>query len=325
MMKKNNSLRELSDKLKSVKNILVYPHINGDGDTLGSSVALCIALRKLGKECFVLLEEKIPSNLSFLDKGYCTEDENVLQNVDLSICVDCGDLTRLEKRKQKFISGASTMCIDHHSTSEPFCDLNFIDSRAAATGEIIFHLIKELKISGDSEIGEALFAAITTDTGNFQYSNTTKVTHEIAGALYDWNIDANKVSRYLYENVRFEKLKIKNLALSTMEIFADGKVAMAYVTQKMLDESSALMEETDGVVEDLRSIKGVEIAVFLKEVSGEKVKVSLRSKYNADVSVIAKIFGGGGHSKASGFTICKNISDSCQEIKKEILKNLGNL
>ena len=130
----------------------------------------------------------------------------------------------------------TSVCIDHHHTTTEFCDYNYVDPNTAATGELVFDLLKEMEIPQDIEIGEAIFAAITTDTGNFQYSNTTRRCFEIMTELFDWGVDTNKVSVELYENIRLERKIIETMAFSTLNLLADGKAAVAYVTQEMLEE-----------------------------------------------------------------------------------------
>lgn len=278
MTMKNNTFEEIGNIIKKANKILLYPHVNMDGDTLGSSAALCKALRNAGKECYVLIEDDIPENLKFLDKGYCTSDQNIFKKTDLSICIDCGDETRFMMRKEKFKQGKKSICIDHHRTTTPYCDYNYIDADSAATGELIYQLLLTMELPIDKEIGEAIFAALTTDTGNFKYSNTTKRTHEIAAALYDAGINSNDVCVEIYENVRIERILIENKVLGTLSTLCGGKVAVAYCTQEMLKETNAFMDETENVVQKLRSISGVEVAAFIKEVSADTVKVSLRSK-----------------------------------------------
>jgi phosphoesterase RecJ-like protein len=320
MMK--STLEQIASKLNEAETVLLYPHIIMDGDTLGSSIALCIALRKKGKKAFILLEDEIPSYLQFLEKDYCTFDEKVLEEPDISISVDCSDIERFFKRKEKFLSGKLSICIDHHRTNKSFADLNYIDENAAATGEILYNLIKIMKIPVDVEMAEAIYTAITTDTGNFQYTNTTKDTHLIAAELFDIGIDLEKISVEIYQNIRHEKLKLLNEVIGTLEMLCDGKADIACVTQKMLKKTGALMEETEGIIETLRNISGVEISAFLKENGPEEIKVGLRSKTYGDVSVIAQFFGGGGHKKAAGCTIRTNLEEAKQQISSAIIKHL---
>ncbi len=314
----NNSLREIADKIIEVDQILLFPHVNMDGDALGSAAALCKGLRLLGKKCSVLIEDEIPGYLMFLDKGYCIENADKIKSPDLCICVDCAEISRFKKRKEKFMQGKSSMCIDHHITSDPFCDYNYIDGNAAATAEIVFKLLKELNVQMDKEIGEALWAGITTDTGNFQYSNTTKETHEIVVQLYDLNIDHNDISVKIYENVRPEKMLMTNKVMDNIRFFAGGKAAITYVTLDMLKETGAKADETEGIVEKLRCIAGVEIAAFLKEDAEERIKVSMRSKSYANVAEIAMRFNGGGHTKAAGCTINADMPFALKMMVNEI-------
>lgn len=321
----NNTFEEIGKALSAGHKILLFPHINADGDTVGSCIALCRALRQAGKECWILIEDRIPGNLRFLDDDYCTLDQDILGKPDISVCVDCSDMSRLHDRGKRFLTAGTTVCIDHHLTADRFCDLNYIDSNAAATGELIYKLLLACGVQLDKEIGEALFTAIVTDTGRFQYKNTSKQTHEIAAALYDTGIDAGYICTEIYESMRMEKLMIRNKALNTLSTVAGGKAVIAYVTQEMLSETGAFMDETDGVVEELRSIKGVEAAAFLKESQDGKIKVSFRSKQSLDVAEIAESFGGGGHIRAAGCTLACGLSDAYDQIKERLTACLGRV
>ena len=314
----NNTFKEIASVLDASRTILLYPHVSADGDALGSCTALCKALRMKGKECYILVEEELPLNLKFLDKGYCTDDQNIIEDVDVSFCVDCGDETRFPNRTEKFEQGKTSICLDHHRTTKDFCDYNYVVPEASATGELVFDLLQEMGTPADVEIGEALFAAITTDTGNFQYSNTTRKAFEIMTELLDWGVDTNKVSVQLYENIRLERKIIESMAFSTMNILADGKAAIAYVTQEMIEKSGALSEETENVIQQLRSIAGVEYAAFLKEKGENLVRLSLRAKTEGDVAVIAEKFGGGGHIKASGATLEMPIEEAVAAVTAEL-------
>lgn len=318
----NDSLKTISGVLSGAERILLFPHINMDGDALGSAAALCHVLRRMGREAFVLLEDKIPDNLAFLDRGYCTFDADRIGEPDLCVCVDCGDAGRFPKRREAFMRGKTTMCIDHHATSDPFCRYNLIDPGACATGELIYKVICAMGQEIDRETGEALFAAITTDSGNFQYSNTTKETHEIVASLYDSGLDANGVSVKIYETVRLEKLKIRAHVLENITLYGGGRLCIGFVTQEMLKETGALMEETEGVVAELRSIDGVQIAVFIKEEEERLCKVSLRAKSVGDVAEIAAAFNGGGHKKAAGCTLHCTLREAEEKMRAAALENL---
>ena len=167
----------------------------------------------------------------------------------------------------------------------------------------MFLLLKELCIKPEQRIANSIFAAITTDTGNFQYSNTQKITHEIVAELYDWGVSANDVSIEIYESDRLERLKIEALAISKMRRELDGKLLITYVDQDMLKQTGAFMYETDRIVNLMRAIKGTEVSVLVKEYEKSVIKVSMRSKQYFDVARLCAKLGGGGHVRAAGATL----------------------
>ena len=321
----NNTFKEIAEVLLKAEKILIYPHINADGDAVGSAAALCHTLRRLGKTAYVLIEEQLPANLRFMDKGYFTFDEKVIEQPDVSVCVDCGDFGRFPMRREKFLSARTTVCVDHHGTTQNFCDYNYVDSAAAATGELIYALIKEMVPEADVETGEAIFAAITTDTGNFQYSNTTKNCHLIMAELYDLGVDTNKVSVEIYENERQEKLMITTKALSTLEIFGGGCGAIAHLTREDMKEIGAEPFETDGVIQKLRSISGVEYAALVKEKEPGVIRVSMRAKRRGNVATIASELGGGGHVKAAGCTLNMPLDEAVNLVKSKLSEAIKEL
>ena len=321
----NNTFKEIAEVLLKAEKILIYPHINADGDAVGSAAALCHTLRRLGKTAYVLIEEQLPANLRFMDKGSFTFDETVIEQPDVSVCVDCGDFGRFPMRREKFASARTTVCVDRHGTTQNFCDYNYVDSAAAATGELIYALIKEMVPEADVETGEAIFAAITTDTGNFQYSNTTKNCHLIMAELYDLGVDTNKVSVEIYENERQEKLMITTKALSALEIFGGGCGAIAHLTLEDMKEIGAEPFETDGVIQKLRSISGVEYAAFVKEKEPGVIRVSMRAKRRGNVASIASELGGGGHVKAAGCTLNMPLDEAVNLVKSKLNEAIKEL
>ncbi|MCL1808692.1 MAG: bifunctional oligoribonuclease/PAP phosphatase NrnA [Clostridiales bacterium] len=317
-MNKNNTMKEICEALARADTVLIFPHISMDGDTLGSSIALCKGFRGLGKTAHVLIEEEIPEYLKFIDDGSCTFDLDVISEPDLCICVDCAHIERFIHRKDKFFEGKVTMCIDHHRTSECFADFNHIDHSAAATGEIVFNVLNEMGVAIDKGIGEAIYAAIITDTGNFQYSNTSVNSHLITAELFNLGIDHSYVCMMLYQNDRIEKLHISGKILGTIKMMAQGKAAMAYVTRDMLERAGALMTDTEGTSEILRNISGVELSLFAKETQFDETKFSIRSKTWVDVSEISMKYKGGGHKRAGGFTIKKPAFEAIKMIEADI-------
>lgn len=327
----NSNLREIAKEFLKANNILLYPHVGIDGDALGSSIAITIALRKLGKKCYILYDEEMPKNLEFMlnsDIPFVTDNMDIISDseLDISCAIDNGAYQRFEHFKDKFNKAKLTVCLDHHSTSEGISQLNYIRPDRSACGEIIFDFLKELnelsekKVLPDIDIANAIFTAITTDTGNFQFSNTTKEAHLIIASMMDWGFKENPISNEIYENQSISKIKAENLAISRMEILANGKVAVSYISKEELDDLGVKAGETDPIVKTLRSISGVEYAAFLKEKEIGEVRVSYRAKTDGcDISGIAKSHNGGGHKKAAGATLNMPLKDAYEITKKDLI------
>ncbi len=319
-MKHKHSFEAIIKEIEKAEKILLYTHVLMDGDTLGSAIALCGTFRSMGKTAYILIEDPIPEYLTFMDPGYCTFDCDIIAEPDLSIAVDCTDIQRFVLRKEKFLEGKRKICIDHHHTSGYFADLNYVDEYASSTGELIFRLFKEMNLPLTKEAAEAIYIAITTDTGNFQYSNTTAECHLITAELFGTGIDPGRISVELYQNVRPEKLKLTGEILKTIDMRCGGRVAVAYVTQQILRETNSSLEDSEGIVETLRSIRGVEASVFIKEISDKETKVGMRAKSYANVAEIMQKFGGGGHIKAAGCTIKASLKEAREIIVQEVEK-----
>lgn len=317
-MIKNISLKEIGNKLQDADSILLFPHENADGDALGSCMGLCITLRNIGKEAFVCMGEEPAEYISFIADESCICRGNVLENPDVTMCIDCSGENRIPGRFDRFNSGKVRITIDHHVTDCGFGDFYYIDETAAATGELIFTLIGEMGEELSIEAAEAIFAAISSDTGNFKYSNTTPDTHEIAAALLRRGIDQNKLMVDLYQNVDIRQMKVQAEAFAKAEIFAGGKGAITCVSRKMLEDIGAGDEHGETVIDYLRDIRGVEIAAVLKERDRGMIKVSLRAKSYGKVNEIAGKFGGGGHVKAAGCTLEMSMDEAWIEIRSVI-------
>ena len=329
-MKSNASLKELAGFLKAAETILIFTHTNPDGDALGSAAALCRVLRKMGKTSWILMDEEVPEYISFMDTEFVTRDKECLKDHDVSICVDCGEYSRFPALADKFNEGKLHLCVDHHATGDGFGDHYYIDPSEAATCQLIYKLIKELEAvvaeSGetagqvaliDRQVAESIYTGINTDTGSFQYSNTTADTHAIASDLMTYGVDHTAINVKLYQTIPMTKLKIQAAILQKAEFFFGGKVAVGYVTGQMLEEAGAVLDDAEGTIDMLRNIEGVEIAAFLKE-KGGAVKVSMRAKSYANVAEIVSVFGGGGHVKAAGCTLEMGMDEALDAIKKAI-------
>ena len=322
---KNNNFAEIWEALTEGSKVLMFPHVLLDGDAIGSCVALCEGLRNSGYDAYVIIEDKIPQNIELLAeeyivdiKDYDIKDYDIKDNEDtISVLVDCGDYTRIPKRKELCENGKKLVIIDHHKTTQYIGDCHYIDSQAAAAAEIIFDILEQNNVEITEKIATALYTGILTDTGNFQNANTTKRTHEIVAKLYDVKEAFRDVNVAVNENVPFRALKIRAKLTDKIELLADGKVAILSITEDFLREMGCTIEDVESTSVIVRSIQGVEVGAVLKE-KDDAVKVSLRAKTYFDVAKLAQKYGGGGHVKAAGFTSTKSIVETAKLLQDEL-------
>ena len=323
-----NKWTEIVEQINSAKKIVIMTHTNMDGDAIGSASALCHALRYLKKDCVILLEDDIPGYLKFMHDHEHAQGSPFFTfempfKADLAIVVDCGDASRIEKRLDVYKECASKICIDHHVQEDAFADYSVVEPDAAATGLLIYQLIKELNVPIDKEIAEDLFVAIMTDTGCFRYSNTTAECHLVAAELYKAGIEYDKLGTLIYDTLPVAQVKLESLAVEQMKLFSENKACISYVTQQQLKELGASYDMTSDCIDVLRKIDSVEIAAFLKEHFDGSIKLSLRAKSYADVNAVAKTFDGGGHIKAAGATLKCSMDEALKLVEEEIVKELA--
>lgn len=314
-------MNSIINTLRGSKKVIILPHILPDGDTLGSSLALKKALKTLGSDVLIVLDDDIPSNLDFIvDNNSIMSTESFLDlnfRPDLIITIDTSDTERLGDRIKLLDLNEEILNIDHHKTNRNYGKYNLVDESASSCGEIIYQIIKELNVELDKTISTYLYVSLSTDTGSFKYSNTTPKTLRIAADLLEQGIDITYIVASLYQNKPRSKMKLLSDALNTLEILYGGKLAIIHVTNKMFERNNISPSNSDGIIEYARDIEGVEVAVFLKELSTNEIKVGFRSKYDFDVSSVASDFNGGGHRKASGCTIFDTMENAKQKIKEK--------
>ena len=300
----NDTIKSIATIMKDLDGILLFPHINMDGDALGSSTALCLALRSLGKKAYVMINEPVPKNLDFLECGCTITDDSVLQDVQLSLMVDCNGMNRIAGREKAWERGRLKGCIDHHASKAKEIRYDFarIEPKSAAVGEIVYNIIRAMGVEITLDIANAIFAAITTDTGNFQHSNTTSRSHEIAGHLYRIEgFNSKVISALIYDRRSKEAIRLESEVISDLDFYAGGRLAVGKVTQDLLKKTGCTMDEADGIIQKMMSIDGVEGACLFKE-SENNVRASLRGRTYANMNKAAAAFGGGGHTLAAGCT-----------------------
>ncbi len=309
--------------IKDNDNIFIASHINPDGDNIGSILALGLALKKVNKNVIVLKSDIIPSDYEFLPGVNMIQDYTQdLGPIDVFISLDSSDEDRLGDNKLLLDNAKHIINIDHHISSTMFGDINIVDSKAAATGELVYDFIKKMEIDLDIYIATNLYTAISTDTGKFSYESVTSNTHRIVAELIDTGIDFNNININLYENMSMERTNLFINAISTLNTYENNSIATVKVTQEMLRESGAKMEDTEGIVGFIRKISSVEVACLLKELEEEDIKISLRSKKNVDVASICEYFNGGGHVRAAGCSIYSNIYEAEKIIVNKIKENI---
>jgi nanoRNase/pAp phosphatase (c-di-AMP/oligoRNAs hydrolase) len=289
---------------------LITTHINPEGDAVGSEAGLALFLQNLGKKTVIVNSSPTPANCLFLPlAGFIKiypEDftPDILENADAIFIVDVnswqhvgpfGDVIRASSKPR--------VCIDHHQgPEEGFAGVIVSDTKAAAAGLMIFDLINDMGAEITPDIAEALYTAISTDTGSFRFSNTDARVFRAAAELCAKGAKPFSVFKKVNAK-RWGAARLIGAALSTLEKTADGKIAWIHVTQRMFEESGADYEDSDGLLELVRPVRGVEICIIFKEGQGSEVKVSMRSNGAVDAFAIAKLHGGGGHRLAAGMTV----------------------
>ncbi|NLV88068.1 MAG: bifunctional oligoribonuclease/PAP phosphatase NrnA [Tissierellia bacterium] len=303
------------------QNIYIASHVQPDGDNIGSMLSLGLALKKLNKNVRLLKSDEIPSDYMFLPNIDLIKDYDNIDEIDLFIALDSSDEGRLGKNKDLLSKAKTILNIDHHISNTDFGHINIVDHNASSTGELMYDFIKYMNISIDEDMATCIYTAISSDTGSFMYDNTSAKTHEIAADLIKIGIDKRNININLYQNKSLERTKLFIKTMDNLELYFENKVGLAKITQDMLEDCNAKMEDSEGIISFIRDISPVEVAILLKEFSNNEIKVSMRSKRYIDVAKICSNFGGGGHIRAAGCTI----NESIEEAKALILNEIEGL
>lgn len=315
---------QIIDVINKSSKIAVTSHVVPDGDNVGSALGLCQALQKLDKKVEFLLDDKIPEIYRFLKgaRDVVSHASFADLDFDLLISMDCGDLERLGRVKE-LADKVRLINIDHHISNTRFGEINLVEEKASSTAEIAYKLIKSMGIFIDKDMAEAIYTGIVTDTGMFQYENTSEETHAIAAELIIAGVNPTDIFMKVYQSNPKEKVLLMKEALQSLEFHHKDVVSVIAVSKEQLEAISKEDLDTEGLVNLARDIATVEVAVFLKEKEKNIIKVSLRSKSRVDVCAIAKEFGGGGHIRASGCTIKSSLEDARQQVLKAIEKHMS--
>jgi phosphoesterase RecJ-like protein len=289
---------------------LVATHIDPDGDALGSAFALCFALRSLGKDASVYLKDDVPYRYAFLPKPEPVLKEMPPNGYDTVLVVDCGDLSRVGNGHGALKDMGYLINIDHHETNDAFGQINIVDQRASSSAELLYLILRALGVRLSYEIAVNLYTAVITDTGSFRYESTTPRAFSICEEMTGHGVVPSYVAGEVYESHPKERFALLCRVLGTLEFFQGDRIAVAFVTQEMFAKTGTDREFTEGFVEQIKEIRGIEVACILRELEDGRFKVSMRSKGHVDVAEIAHRLGGGGHKKAAGCTLEGGITEA---------------
>jgi bifunctional oligoribonuclease and PAP phosphatase NrnA len=309
---------EIGRVLREHNKFAVLSHVRPDGDALGSTLALALSLKELSKDVRAWNEEGMLEKYDFLARAeLLTKPPSTPEDFDVAIALDTAVQNRLGSTVVAVGSAKLWINIDHHPSNPRYGDLVYIDPTAPATGQILFEFLTNQKFPITPAIAENLYAAISTDTGSFQYPNTTVRTFEIAGELVRCGVDVGRVSQLLYENFPRRRIELLRDLLATMRFACDGKLAYFSLSQASALALGVIPEDNEGLIDHLRAIRGVIVAIFFEELTDGKVRVSMRSKNEAvDVCAICTQFGGGGHVLAAGARVRGTLPD----VEKKIVE-----
>ena len=308
-------LREIA---QGANTILIAGHLRPDGDCVGAAAAAYLYLKKIYPEAQIsAYVEKVPEVYRFLDPEHSIFVEKLPEGpVDLFLSLDSSTKDRLGEAERLFDTAGRTACIDHHVSNLGYARENFVEAGSSSACEVLYGLMEEELI--DEKIAEALYIGIIMDTGVFRYSSTTQKTMEIAGSLMEKGIPFWKyIDECFYQRTYTQTQLLGRTLLTSMRLM-EGKVIVATVTRRMLEFYGAQTEDIEGIIDQLRVTKGVEVALLLHEIGDQEYKVSMRSNTTIDVSRIAVYFGGGGHVKAAGCTMRGSLHDVVNNITEHI-------
>ncbi|MDY0212411.1 MAG: bifunctional oligoribonuclease/PAP phosphatase NrnA [Desulfuromonadaceae bacterium] len=313
-------LSQIATAIRQGSTFLVVAHASPDGDAIASTLALSNALREMGKKVIAYNADPVPQKLNFLPGAETVSTQLDAQHrFDVGVVLDAGEL----RRTQVDVLGicAQTINIDHHPHSEDFGDIYYVDTGASATAVLIYRILKHMHHPVSLAVAENIYTAILSDTGSFHYSSANSEAFFVSGEMVEIGVDPWKVAGGLYESQEAERLRLLASALATLQISACGRIATMYVTQQMFESAGAGPELADSFVNYPRSIQGVEVAVFLRELAPNVYKLGMRSKGKVDVGQLARDLNGGGHHNAAG----AEVRGTLEQITTNLIKHLQPL
>jgi len=308
------------DKLINARYTVIVSHINPDGDTIGSTLALFNVLKELGKKValFNATKDELPREFSFLD-GYSKIQGKLPKFFDLLVCCDSGSFDRLGVQKGNY----EIINIDHHKSNTNFGDINIVLKEASSAGMVVYKFLKANEINISKRTATALYTSIADDTGFFRYGNISTETFEVASELIKCGADPRRVAKSVKRCVSLAKTRLIAFMLSNFELHFDATVASIIIDSEVLEATGAKRSDTKNIINMLKDISNVKVALMVLE-QENYCKISLRSDGDLDVSKISTTYGGGGHKGAAGFEVYGHHAKStCKEILGLIKKGLA--
>ncbi|MCB1079339.1 MAG: bifunctional oligoribonuclease/PAP phosphatase NrnA [Verrucomicrobiae bacterium] len=326
----NDSFERILALIGTASRVGLLSHRRPDGDAIGSCLALGGALEAAGKTVHIVNDDPVPEGLAFLpgsERIRVAAEVTEPIGIDVLIVLDAAGADRLsEVAWGAFETGKPVVNVDHHVSNTRFGDLNHVDAHSPATGEIVFELIRAAGWPLPDGARDAIYVAISTDTGSFRYPNTTSRTYRIAAELIDAGLQVGEISRLTYENYPMRRLMLLRGILRDMEVHFDGRVIAAKLTLQMAEETGMHPDDTEGLIDVIRSVDSVVVAVMFEEMNDGKIRVSSRSKSSTvDVGAICGVFGGGGHTLAAGTRMAGPIDAAAERFLNEVSKRLDGL
>ncbi len=315
-------LSQVVELIENKSNFAITTHVRPDGDGIGSSLGLCWLLRSLGKTAEVIVRDPIPVSYTSLPGA---DEIRIVSEIDKQydavLVIECSDITRPGIRN---LENQFTVNIDHHSTSEHFGTINWIDATASAVGEMIYNLCKAIGGRISKEIAECVYMALVTDTGSFHFANTTERTLKVASELIKVGVRPAQISEAVYNSYPWSRIELMREVLATVKRNENGKVAWMRQTLEMAKKADSVDGDNNGFVNIPLAAAEVEATVYMRESSPNCYRVSLRSKGNVNVARVAEKFGGGGHKNASGCRVEGDWDVKEREILNELTKAVEN-
>jgi phosphoesterase RecJ-like protein len=321
----NPELTAVADVIREHDRFLVTTHENPDGDALGSLLATTLAVRSLGKDTVMFLsgEVPLPAEYRFMPlDGLLRGAPPADATERVVLALDCANDSRLGASAETLLRAPVVVDVDHHHDNTRFGTVNCVVADASSTGEIVRDLLAELGIELTPELAEPLYVALVTDTGRFQYSNTTPKAHRVAAELIEAGVDVQRVFRAVYESIQFAKLKLLARALERAQVYEGGRVVVSYLVATDFAEVGAEEPYSEGIIDFLRAVEGAELAALIREPprpGPPRHRISLRANAEGlDVSAIARASGqGGGHRQAAGFSSELSMDEITDFIRRE--------